>query len=85
MVENGLLEEVQNLQPFKQLQSLNTVGYKELFNYLDDKISFEEAIRLIKRNTRRYAKRQLTWFRGVENAKWIQPPFDLEKFIPDNT
>jgi tRNA dimethylallyltransferase len=85
MVENGLLEEVQKLQPFKQLQSLNTVGYKELFRYLDDKISFEEAIRLIKRNTRRYAKRQLTWFRGVENAKWIHPPFAVEKFLPDNT
>lgn len=71
MIESGLLDEVKSLEGKKHLQPLNTVGYKELFEYLDGKTTFEEAIDLIKRNTRRYAKRQLTWFRSIENAKWL--------------
>lgn len=71
MMDDGLLQEVkQNLQ-FRHLQPLNTVGYKELFLYLDGEISLTAATDLIKRNTRRYAKRQLTWFRKVKNAQWI--------------
>jgi tRNA dimethylallyltransferase len=72
MLENGLLHEVQNLLPWQNLSALNTVGYSELFDYLNNKISLEEAIELIKRNSRRYAKRQLTWFRRDEKAVWIQ-------------
>jgi len=72
MLENGLLQEVQGLLAWQNLSALNTVGYSELFDYLNNKISFEEAIELIKRNSRRYAKRQLTWFRRDEKAVWIQ-------------
>lgn len=72
MLKNGLLQEVQGLLAWQNLSALNTVGYSELFDYLNNKISFEEAIELIKRNSRRYAKRQLTWFRRDEKAVWIQ-------------
>lgn len=73
MIEQGLLEEVKKLHPYKHLNPLNTVGYKELFEFLEEKISFEEAIRLIKRNTRRYAKRQITWFSRDPEIKWFHP------------
>ncbi len=71
MFEKGLLEEVKSVEKWRNLQSLNTVGYKELFDYLDGKISLEEAKELIKRNSRRYAKRQLTWFRRNKDAIWL--------------
>lgn len=74
MLENGFLAEVANLRLggyTKDLNSLNTVGYKEVFEYLEDRISFDEMIELIKRNSRRYAKRQLTWFRKDKRIKWI--------------
>jgi tRNA dimethylallyltransferase len=74
MIDNGLVEEVINLLGSgynKNLNSLNTVGYKEIFQYLDDVISLERAIELIKRNTRHYAKRQMTWFRKDERIKWF--------------
>ena len=66
MMENGLLDEVKNLYPYKHLNSLNTVGYKELFDYLDGKLSLEQAVTDIKTHTRRYAKRQMTWFKRNE-------------------
>lgn len=81
MLNNGLLKEVESVYKYRSLKSLNTVGYKELFDFLDDEIDFEEAIRLIKRNTRRYAKRQLTWFRRIEDAVWLKPPFSLDKVV----
>ena len=67
MIEAGLLEEAVNLHPQKHLKSLQTVGYQEFFDYFDEKISKEEAIELVKRNSRRYAKRQMTWFRKREH------------------
>lgn len=70
MVENGLIEEVKNLLPYKNLNALNTVGYKELFAYFNGECKLEEAIEKIKVNTRHYAKRQLTWFRKDENTYW---------------
>lgn len=73
MIEEGLEKEVKALYPFKHLNALQTVGYTELFDYFENKISKEEAIRLIKRNSRRYAKRQLTWFRRDETTKWVAP------------
>lgn len=73
MFENGLIDEVKGLYEFKHLQTLNTVGYKEVFEYVEGTVPFEEAKSLVKRNTRRYAKRQLTWFRGVEYLVWIKP------------
>jgi len=74
MIENGLVKEVKNLLGSgfdKNLNSLNTVGYKEIIQYLDKEISLDRAIELIKRNTRHYAKRQITWFRKDERIKWF--------------
>ena len=74
MIELGLVEEVKEILALgfkKNLNALNTVGYKEIIEFLDEKISLERAIELIKRNTRRYAKRQLTWFRKDKRIKWL--------------
>ena len=74
MIELGLVEEVKEILALgfnKNINALNTVGYKEIIEYLDKKISLERAIELIKRNTRRYAKRQLTWFRKDKRIKWL--------------
>lgn len=73
MIESGLVEEVKNLQSFKNINALQTVGYSEIFDYLDRKIDLPEAIELIKKNTRQYAKRQLTWFRKDKKIKWFHP------------
>ncbi len=73
MMESGLLEEVKSLVPFRDLNALQTVGYAELFDYLDGKISLEKAVEQIKINTRQYAKRQLTWFRKDKDFKWFTP------------
>ena len=80
MVEEGLVEEVRNLYPKRELNALQTVGYRELFDYFDGKCSLNEAIELIKRNSRRYAKRQMTWFRRDEEFKWFAPS-DIESII----
>lgn len=74
MMRDGLLEEVKSLYLYKNLNSLNTVGYKELFDYLDDKITLIQAVEDIKTHTRRYAKRQLTWFKRDGDYSYI----DLE-------
>jgi len=73
MINEGLLDEVKELYKHKNLNSLNTVGYKEIFDFLDNKTTFEQAIENIKTNTRRYAKRQLTWFKRDEEIKWFHP------------
>lgn len=79
MLETGLEEEASRVYPLRHLNSLNTVGYKELFAYFDGEISREKAIELIKRNSRRYARRQLTWFRRDQEITWFRP--DQEKDI----
>jgi len=71
MIKNGLLKEVKSLLPFKDLNALNTVGYKELFNYIEGKWELDFAISEIKKNTRRFAKRQLTWFNKKEDIFWF--------------
>lgn len=73
MMAQGLLEEVQKLLPFRHYNALNTVGYSELFEYLDGKITLEQAVDQIKQNTRRFAKRQLTWFRKDSETIWFEP------------
>jgi len=73
MIQEGLVEEARQFQGKTHLNALNTVGYKELFSYFNGQISFEEAVRLIKRNTRRYAKRQLTWFSRDPDIHWYHP------------
>jgi tRNA dimethylallyltransferase len=80
MVEEGLIEEVRNLYPKRELNALQTVGYRELFDHFDGKCSMEEAIELIKRNSRRYAKRQMTWFRRDAEFAWFSPS-DLDAII----
>ncbi|MFI3285233.1 MAG: tRNA (adenosine(37)-N6)-dimethylallyltransferase MiaA [Rikenellaceae bacterium] len=74
MVEQGLEQEARNLFEFRTLNSLQTVGYREFFDYFDGVVSYEEAIELIKRNSRRYAKRQMTWFRRDEQIEWFPSP-----------
>lgn len=71
MIDEGLVEEVRSLLPYRDCQALQTVGYKEIFEYLDKKIPLEEAVRLIQRNTRHYAKKQLTWWRRDPSIRWI--------------
>lgn len=81
MMQEGLLEEAKNLYLNKQLNALQTVGYRELFDYFDGKISLEFAIEEIKKNTRRFAKRQLTWFKRTENVKWFDYETDRNEII----
>lgn len=71
MVQQGLFEEAESVKHWKELTSLNTVGYKEIFSYFDGEVSKSDAIELIKRNSRRYAKRQLTWFRRNPQNIWL--------------
>lgn len=73
MMANGLLQEVRSLLPSKNLNALQTVGYQELFSYLEGETDLTTAVDLIKQNTRRFAKRQLTWFRKEEDMKWFEP------------
>lgn len=73
MMHLGLLKEAENLYKLKDLNALNTVGYKELFNYLEGRWSLEEAVERIKGNTRRYARKQLTWYKKDHNIRWFHP------------
>lgn len=75
MIAEGLVDEAKNLYHLKHLNSLNTVGYKEIFDYLDGNTSLDEAVELIKRNSRRYAKRQLSWFRRDAQTAWFHPSY----------
>ncbi|MBQ1951671.1 MAG: tRNA (adenosine(37)-N6)-dimethylallyltransferase MiaA [Alistipes sp.] len=76
MMEEGLEAEARAVIPYRELNALQTVGYKELFLYFDGEITKEEAVALIQRNSRRYAKRQLTWFRRDEEVAWFRPDED---------
>ena len=73
MIEAGLVEEVKSLLPFRHVNALQTVGYSEIFEYLDNNLTLEQAIEKIKTNTRRYAKRQMTWFRKDTRIQWFSP------------
>jgi tRNA dimethylallyltransferase len=77
MMEQGLLYEVQQLRQYKNLNALQTVGYKEIFDFLDGASTLENAVEQIKINTRQYAKRQMTWFKKDLEFKWISPQFPL--------
>ena len=80
MMEQGLLDEAKTLYPMRHLNALNTVGYKELFAYFDGVWSLDEAVERIKGNTRRYARKQLTWFKRDEDVTWFHPD-DIEKIL----
>lgn len=73
MIQNGLLQEVKSLQDYKDVNALKTVGYAELFDYLEGLITFDQAVDKIKQNTRRFAKRQLTWFKRDQETQWFEP------------
>ena len=80
MIENGLIEEAKQMYPHKELNSLNTVGYKELFNYFDGKCTLDEAIFKIKSNTHKYCRKQLTWFKRDKDIHWFNPD-NVEEII----
>lgn len=80
MLKDGLVEEAQAMLPKRHLNALQTVGYREMFDYFDGNSSLDEAVELIKRNSRRYAKRQLTWFRRDREIAWFSP-HDIEGVI----
>jgi tRNA dimethylallyltransferase len=81
MIKEGLVKEAERLFPNKELNALQTVGYRELFDYFEGKISLEFAIEEIKKNTRRFSKRQLTWFKRAENVKWFDFKSKKESII----
>lgn len=81
MMNEGLLAEAENLFPNKELNALQTVGYRELFDYLEGKITLDFAVEEIKKNTRRFAKRQLTWFKRNETTKWFHFLTNKEEII----
>ena len=80
MMKEGLLEEAQQMYPKRELNALNTVGYKEMFEYMKGKWTLHEAVERIKGNTRRYARKQLTWYKKDEQIRWFHP-YDKEKII----
>jgi tRNA dimethylallyltransferase len=82
MLSQGLVDEARKLYPYRRRNALNTVGYKELFDYFDGKISLNEAVEQIKLNTRHYAKRQMTWLRKDTEYQWIEPS-SIETVIAD--
>jgi tRNA dimethylallyltransferase len=84
MMESGLLDEVKSLMPYKHLNALQTVGYRELSDHLEGKITLQNAIEQIKINTRQYAKRQMTWFRKDKEMRWVDAAFpssDIDRFF----
>lgn len=81
MIANGLLDEARNLYQHKHLNALQTVGYRELFDYFDGKITLEFAIEEIKKNTRRFAKRQLTWFKRNPDILWFNYNVSIEEIV----
>ncbi|WP_116788094.1 tRNA (adenosine(37)-N6)-dimethylallyltransferase MiaA [Flavobacterium psychrotrophum] len=88
MVQQGLIEEARALYPHKKLNALQTVGYRELFSYFDGEIAQDFALEEIKKNTRRFAKRQMTWFKRTEGAKWFDfttAPADIINYIEHTT
>ena len=81
MMEQGLLEEVRGLLPYRAHTALRTVGYSELFDYLDGKTTLSAAVEEIKKNTRHYAKRQMTWFRKDPDIEWTDPSQPLDTLL----
>ena len=78
MIEEGLLEEARSVYPYRTLNSLNTVGYKEMFNYLDGAWELPFAIEKIKQNSRIYSRKQMTWFKRDEEIQWFHPEQETE-------
>ncbi len=81
MMQSGLLEEAKQLFPLRQLNALQTVGYQELFQYMEGKVDLARAVELIKQHTRQYAKRQMTWFKKDSSIYWVNAAADIEDQI----
>ena len=81
MVEHGLVEEARRVYPMRELNALNTVGYKELFEYFDGVTSLDEAVTKIQGDTRRYCRKQLTWFKRDATIKWFRPEQNVKEII----
>ncbi|WP_295202862.1 tRNA (adenosine(37)-N6)-dimethylallyltransferase MiaA [Sediminibacterium sp.] len=81
MMKSGLLEEVKTLFPFRRLNALQTVGYQEIFDYLEEKTDLKRAVELIKQHTRQYAKRQMTWFKKDSSIHWVNAAENMEEQI----
>ena len=81
MLKDGLEEEAYNLKDYKNLNTLNTVGYKEFFSYFENEISYTDAVDKIKQNTRNYAKRQITWFKKYKNSIKINYNDDTKSIL----
>ena len=79
MIENGLIKEVEGLIDYKDFNSLNTIGYTEIIDYLENKSSLDYAVEKIKTNTRRYAKRQITWFKSNKSIKWYSDYYNFSE------
>ena len=81
MIKEGLEEEAFDLKDFKELNTLNTVGYKEFFKYFDDKLTYTQTVEKIKQNTRNYAKRQITWLKKYKKATNVYKNQEIESII----
>ena len=81
MIKRGLIDEVSSLINFKELNALNTIGYSEIFKYLSKEYSYDKAVEKIKTNSRRYAKRQLTWFNANKSINWFVDKYDISEII----
>ncbi len=81
MIEQGLVEEARRVYPLRHLNSLNTVGYKEMFAWIDGTMDYDTAVARIGKNTRVYAKKQLTWLKRDPSVQWLKPPFSPEQLI----
>ena len=82
---NGNVKEVEDLIPYREKNALQTVGYKELFSFFDEEINLEEAIQKIKQNTRRFAKRQISWFKRNENIQHLKIENAFQEIIRNVT
>ena len=83
MIKNGLFEEVKSLIPYQHLNALKTIGYTEIFDHYRGKYDRADTICLLKRNSRSYAKRQLTWFKKDDEIKWLDPNNGWEKILDE--
>jgi tRNA dimethylallyltransferase len=81
MIAAGLFEEAERLYPYCENNALQTVGYKEIFDFMDGLYDREEAVRLLKRNSRRYAKRQMTWFKADPEIRWFDAGTEVEEIL----
>jgi len=84
MIRDGLFDEAKQFYGLRHLNAMQTVGYREIFDYIDGLYDYEEAVRLLKRNSRRYAKRQLTWFQRDSEINWFESEGEILKWLMEH-